>query len=77
MPCPLSGDLPDPGMEPTPLMCPALAGRFFNTSATWEAIHTLVGYLIISNIDLKTIMLSEKKTDTRDFIMYDYIYAKF
>ena len=32
-----SGDLPDPGIEPVSLMCPALAGRFFTTSATWEA----------------------------------------
>ena len=29
--------LPDPGMESTSLMSPALAGRFFTTSATWEA----------------------------------------
>ena len=28
---------PDPGIEPTSLMSPALAGRFFTTSATWEA----------------------------------------
>ena len=25
----------DPGIKPVPLMCPALAGRFFTTSATW------------------------------------------
>ena len=34
---PSSGDLPNPGIEPTPLMSPALAGRFFTTSATREA----------------------------------------
>ena len=28
---------PDPGIEPTSLMSPALTGRFFTTSATWEA----------------------------------------
>ena len=28
------GDLPDPGIEPASLMSPALAGRFFTTSAT-------------------------------------------
>ena len=32
---PSSRDLPDPGMEPTSLMSPALAGRFFTTSTTW------------------------------------------
>ena len=30
-------DLPNPGMDPTSLMSPALAGGFFTTSATWEA----------------------------------------
>ena len=32
------GDLPDPGIKPTTLMSPALAGRFFTTSTTWEAL---------------------------------------
>ena len=34
LPFPTSGDLPDPGFEP---MSPASAGRFFTTSAIWEA----------------------------------------
>ena len=34
--CPPSGDLPNPGIEPTSLMSPALAGWFFTTSITWE-----------------------------------------
>ena len=29
-----SGDLPDPGIEPISLVCPASAGRVFTTSAT-------------------------------------------
>ena len=33
---PPSGHLPDPGTEPASLMSPALAGRFFTTSAIWE-----------------------------------------
>jgi len=33
---PSSGDLPDPGIEPTSLVSPALAGRFFTTSGTLE-----------------------------------------
>ena len=37
MPCPPPGDLPHPGTEPASLRSPALAGRFFTTSATWEA----------------------------------------
>ena len=35
--CPPPGDLPDPGTKPASLMTPALTGRFFTTSATWEA----------------------------------------
>ena len=35
------GDLPDPGIEPAPLMTPALVGVFFTTSSTWEAKPTL------------------------------------
>ena len=37
LPCPPPWDLPDPGIEPTSLKSPALAGGFFTTSATWEA----------------------------------------
>ena len=43
LPCPLPGDLPEPGIEPTSLMSPELAGGCFTTSAsTLEAanIHT-------------------------------------
>ena len=36
LPCPPPGDLPEPGMEPTSLMLPTLAGGFSTTSATWE-----------------------------------------
>ena len=35
-----SGDLPNPGIEPASLVSPALAGRFFTTSVTWEAWAT-------------------------------------
>ena len=33
LPFPLPGDLPNPGIKPASLMSPALAGRFFTTSA--------------------------------------------
>ena len=36
--CPLPGDLPNPKIEPTSLMSPALAGGFFTTSTTWNFI---------------------------------------
>ena len=37
LPCPPPENLPDPGIEPASLKSPALAGRFFTTSITWEA----------------------------------------
>ena len=36
LPCPPPGDPPNPGIKPTPLVSPALAGGFFD--ATWEAL---------------------------------------
>ena len=39
LPCLPPGDLPDPGIKPTSLMSPALAGGFFTTRAScvaWE-----------------------------------------
>ena len=38
LPFPSPEDILDPGMESESLMSPALAGRFFTTSATWEAL---------------------------------------
>ena len=37
LPCPSPGYFPNPGIQPTSLMSPALAGGFFTTSAIWEA----------------------------------------
>ena len=47
VPCPPPWDLPDPGIEPTPLRSPALAGGFFTTITTWEAIYL---YIYMQNI---------------------------
>ena len=40
-PCRPLGDLPDPGNRPASPMSPALVGRFFTISATWEAVVNL------------------------------------
>ena len=41
LPCPPPGQLPNPGIEPTSLLSPALADGFFTTDTTWEApTHT-------------------------------------
>ena len=44
LPFPSPGDLPHPGLEPTPLTSPALAGRFFTSSATWETMRIYAYY---------------------------------
>ena len=41
------GALPDPGLKLAPLLSPALAGGFFNSSATWETcicVHSDLNY---------------------------------
>ena len=38
LPCPRPGDFPNPGIEPSSLMSPVLAGKVFTTSTTWEAL---------------------------------------
>ena len=50
-PFPSPGDLPDPGMKPVSFTSPALGGRFFTTSATWEApyIHLLFSGQAVSS----------------------------
>ena len=37
LPCPPPGDLPNPGIKPTSLMSPPLAGGFFTTSTAWKS----------------------------------------
>ena len=38
LPSPPPGDLPNPGIEPASLVCPALADGSFTISAGWEAL---------------------------------------
>ena len=43
LPFPPAWDLPDPEIKPASLLSPALVGRFFTASATWETTqHFLV-----------------------------------
>ena len=45
LPCPLSGHLPDPGIEPSSLMSSALGGRFFTTSAMTMTLNNVLSFL--------------------------------
>ena len=44
-PHPPPGDLPYPGIEPTSLMSPALAGGFFTTSTTCVPVYVRTTYI--------------------------------
>ena len=59
LPCPPPGDLPDPGIEVESPMSPTLAGRFFTTSATWEA------HLQLSNSYLIWVIRSKENEGRR------------
>ena len=52
LPFPPPGDLPSPGIEPASLSSPALAGRFFTTSATWEAQVTSLLAQMVKNLSV-------------------------
>ena len=41
LPYPPPGDLSHPGIELVSLVSPALAGRFFTTGSTWEALSQI------------------------------------
>ena len=38
LPCPLPGDLPDPGIKPLSLISPVLAGGFYTTGKNGKGI---------------------------------------
>ena len=50
LPRPPPGDLPNPGIKPTSLMFPALAGGFFTTSTTWKAHSSGEGKIIPTSL---------------------------
>ena len=55
VPFPPAGDLPDPGIEPASLTSPALPGRFFTTSTTWEALEwmTMAAISVFQSLSLQ------------------------
>ena len=56
MPCPLPGDLPDPGAKLVSLMSSALAGGFFTTGTTWEAVLAYYVRIIEKGILMEKIL---------------------
>ena len=49
LPCPPPGSCPKPRTESESLMSPALAGRFFTTSTTWEARYLLLNFKLMES----------------------------
>ena len=58
LPCPPSGDLPDPGNEPVSFISPALAGRVFTTSSTCDYFYNSVALVTCTrrNISYKSLI---------------------
>ena len=56
LPYPPPGDLPNPGIEPGCLTSPALAGGFFTTRATWEALSNGKWWLTVS-LEIEKVMV--------------------
>ena len=53
LPCPSPGDLSDPGIEPASFTSPALAGRFFTTSAMPGSEYWIDTYCLLSQNGVK------------------------
>ena len=53
LPFPSPGDLPDSGIEPRSLASHALAGEFFTTSVSWEALTKATDSIFLVIIVMK------------------------
>ena len=55
LPLPPPGDLPDPGIEPSSLASPTLAGRSFSAEPPGKQIITSLGYYKVLNLESGTL----------------------
>ena len=79
LPCPLPGDLPNPGIEPSSHTSPTLADGFLTSSITWE-VHAghypqvnYVSEVEIVNIAFITLYIPSSNTHTLMSIHTPYI----
>ena len=56
------GDLPEPRIEPASLTTPRMAGRFFTTSTTWEALGTTFKKILTKLVEVMEFQLSYFKS---------------
>ena len=70
LPFPSPGDLPNTGIEP---VSPTLAGRFFTTSATWEACypfnHLLIWGVLLLSCGLILVLILRKRHNLFAFLL--------
>jgi len=59
LPCPPSGDLPDPGVKPASLASPALTGKFFTTGPPKAVETTVIQEFFLSYIRDNILMLGQ------------------
>ena len=57
LPFPAPGDLPDSRIEPWSPESSALAGRLLTASATWEVLHNVYRYQIITKYTVNILQL--------------------
>ena len=74
LPFPTLGDLSNARIEPATLICPTLAGRFFTTSANWEA-HIKLNVILRKNttIQIANWSLLGISEDFRKFYEYPLV----
>ena len=78
LPCPSPGYLPNPGIEPSSFMSSALAGKFFTSSATWEAhlfIFDFVSFTLVDGSKNKAVVIYVKDCSAHVFIQKFYIFS--
>ena len=75
LPCSPPGDLPDPGAESRPLTFPVLAGGFFTSSTTWEALQ--ICYYIIIHWNGVSIPFFRRSSQFRDQAQVSCISGRF
>ena len=66
---PSPGDLPNSGIKPVSLLFPALAGGFFTTSATWEALYIVY----VSQSQFPSSLHSPSHLDISKFVVYIFV----
>ena len=70
LPFPPAGDLPNLGIKPTSLVSPALTGKFFTTSDTWEAL------ILTKKVKVKVIQSCPTLCDPMDYTVHEILQAR-